>query len=75
MLINRVGDFFLLVAIVLMIINFKSVDYMTVFSLAHIYSLKILFIFYETAVSVVDVVSIFILFGAVTKSAQLGFHG
>lgn len=74
MLINRVGDFFLFIAIILLIINFKSLDYLVIFSQVHIYSLKY---FYTCGYkySVIDIISIFILLGSITKSAQLGLHG
>jgi NADH-quinone oxidoreductase subunit L len=75
MLINRIGDFFLLVGIVILVLNFKSVDFLTIFSLVHVYSLKYLFIIYGYKISVIDAASFFILLGAITKSAQLGLHG
>jgi proton-translocating NADH-quinone oxidoreductase chain L len=74
MLVNRVGDFCLLVAIVYIIIVFKTVDFNAVFSLAHIYSLKPFIVNKYISISVLDFICFFLLIGAITKSAQFGMH-
>jgi len=75
MLINRVGDFFLLAGIALIIITFKSADFNVVFSTAHIYSLKPFIINKYFSISVLDFICFFLIIGAITKSAQFGMHG
>jgi NADH-quinone oxidoreductase subunit L len=75
MLINRIGDFFILIAVILIAINFKTLDFLTVFSQANIYALKHFINFYGINLSIVDTICFFLLIGAITKSAQLGFHG
>ena len=73
MLINRVGDFALLLAIFTIHITFNSLDYDVVFTLAP------LFINYNILIGslefpVLDVICIMLFVGAMGKSAQLGLH-
>jgi NADH:ubiquinone oxidoreductase subunit 5 (subunit L)/multisubunit Na+/H+ antiporter MnhA subunit len=73
MLINRVGDFALLLAIFTIHITFNSLDYDVVFTLAP------LFINYNIIIGslefpVLDVICILLFIGAMGKSAQLGLH-
>jgi NADH-quinone oxidoreductase subunit L len=75
MLINRVGDFFFLVGISIIFFIFKSVDFFIIFSQVHIYQFKYVFKIFNLYISIIDVISLFLLIGAITKSAQLGFHG
>jgi NADH:ubiquinone oxidoreductase subunit 5 (subunit L)/multisubunit Na+/H+ antiporter MnhA subunit len=75
MLINRIGDFCLLIGIVYIAITFKSVDFNVVFSLSHVYSLKPFIVNNYFSISVLDFICFFLLIGAVTKSAQFGLHG
>jgi NADH:ubiquinone oxidoreductase subunit 5 (subunit L)/multisubunit Na+/H+ antiporter MnhA subunit len=74
MLINRVGDYFILIGIILIFLTFKSLDFYTIFSLVHIYSLKLIS-FYNIKLTIIDIICFFLLMGAITKSAQIGFHG
>jgi NADH:ubiquinone oxidoreductase subunit 5 (subunit L)/multisubunit Na+/H+ antiporter MnhA subunit len=74
MLINRVGDYFILIGIILIAITFKTLDFYTIFSLVHIYTFKIINIFF-IKITIIDLICFFLLIGAITKSAQLGFHG
>jgi len=75
MLINRVGDYFMLMAIILIVITFKSVDFNEVFSLSHFYSLKVFYSSSFITLSVLDVICLCLLLAAITKSAQIGMHG
>jgi NADH:ubiquinone oxidoreductase subunit 5 (subunit L)/multisubunit Na+/H+ antiporter MnhA subunit len=73
MLVNRVGDFFLLLAIFLIYFTFDSVNYDVVFSLASFvvkYNINILYFEF----SIIDIICFFLLLGAMGKSAQLGLH-
>ena len=74
MLINRVGDFFILAGIMLIFIIFKSVDFFVVFSQFNLYS-TISIIFFGLVFKVVDVICLFLFLGAITKSSQIFFHG
>jgi len=79
MLVNRVGDFFLLIALFCIYITYDSLDYEIVFTLVP-YSLgsEILVLMtplsYNSQLSVVDIICLFLFLGAMGKSAQLTLH-
>ena len=73
MLINRIGDFCLIIGILLLLINFKAVDYSTVSLLAPFFKLKQIH-FLNTNFNILFLICIFLFLGAVGKSAQLGLH-
>jgi len=71
-IINRVGDFFLSLAIFLIFFKYKSLNYDIVFSITpfmsnYIECLGIKF-------SYLDMISLFLFLGAIGKSAQIGMH-
>ena len=73
MLVNRVGDFFILLAMFFIFYTFNSLDYDTVFTLAPLmvdYKIS----FYSFEISIIDIICILLFFGAMGKSAQLGLH-
>ena len=73
MLVNRVGDFFILLGLFSIYYVFNSLDYDIVFSLVPLVTdLKLLFINFE--ISAIDLICLFLFFGAMGKSAQLGLH-
>lgn len=73
MVMNRVGDFGLVIGILFSFITFKAVDYATIFSMVPVMTnTTIIFLGFEFEVLVV--ITIFIFIGAVGKSAQLGLH-
>ncbi len=74
MLINRIGDFFILTAMMLLFFFFKSLDFFVIFSQVNVYSLKIIKIFNLTF-KLMDLICFFLFLGAITKSAQIFFHG
>jgi NADH-ubiquinone oxidoreductase chain 5 len=72
MLVNRVGDFFILIGIFLSYFVFNSLDYDIIFSLASkVSATKLDFLGYF---SYLDVISLLLFFGAMGKSAQIGLH-
>jgi NADH-ubiquinone oxidoreductase chain 5 len=73
MLLNRIGDFCLLMGIFLIFINYKAVDYATVSVLTPFFENKVLN-FLNLDVHLLTVIGIFLFLGAVGKSAQLGLH-
>jgi proton-translocating NADH-quinone oxidoreductase chain L len=73
MLMNRVGDFALLVAIFSTAFLFSSLDYDIVFSLVPL-ALDYRFLIGNFQIPVLDLISIFLFLGAMGKSAQLGLH-
>ena len=73
MLVNRVGDFFLLLAIFAIYFICDSLDFDVVFSL----STKIkeyVFVLGYSNISIIHFICLCLFFGAVGKSAQLGLH-
>jgi NADH-ubiquinone oxidoreductase chain 5 len=73
MLVNRVGDFFILLALFIIYFLFDSFDYKVIFSIIPlVFSYSILILDFK--ISVIDILSLFLLFGAMGKSAQIGLH-
>lgn len=75
MLVNRVGDFFLLLAIFTTFLMFNSLDYDVIFNSiksAHYENITIYFGSYS--LTGIDVICLFLFFGAMGKSAQIGLH-
>ena len=71
MVLNRVGDFGLVLGIFTIFINYKAVDYATVFALTPYFVDQEPLIFNLT---LIDIIGIFLFVGATGKSAQLGLH-
>ena len=73
MLINRVGDFALLLAIFTIYFVFNSLNYDVVFTLTPFFdNFRIILGMFE--IPVIDLICIFLFIGAMGKSAQLGLH-
>ena len=73
MILNRIGDFGLVLGMLTIFVHFKALDYATVFSITPFFVDK-KFLFFNCYFNVLDVVCCFIFIGAVGKSAQLGLH-
>ena len=73
MLINRIGDFALLLAIFAIYFVFNSLDYDTIFSLTPL-MLDYKILIGGTKIPALDMICIFLFLGAMGKSAQLGLH-
>jgi NADH-ubiquinone oxidoreductase chain 5 len=73
MILNRIGDFGLSLAIFMVYTSFGSVDYPTVFSLVPFYS-EINVSFFTFNRNLLDFICFFLFVGAVGKSAQVGLH-
>ena len=73
MIVNRIGDFGLAIGIFIMFVNFKAVDYATVFSMVP-YFLDYKFNFILMDFQLLSLISFFLFIGAMGKSAQLGLH-
>ena len=73
MLVNRIGDFFLLLALFTIYFTFNSLDYDIVFSLVPLirdYKIIIGII----SIPLIDLICLLLFLGAMGKSAQLGLH-
>jgi proton-translocating NADH-quinone oxidoreductase chain L len=73
MLVNRVGDFFLLLGMFTIYVNFGSLDYETVFNNVSLIS-KNSFYFLGYQINSIDLICTFLFLGAMGKSAQIGLH-
>jgi NADH-ubiquinone oxidoreductase chain 5 len=73
MLINRIGDFSLLLAIFAIYFIFNSLDYDTIFSLTP-FMLDYKILIGGIKVPALDMICLLLFFGAMGKSAQLGLH-
>jgi NADH-ubiquinone oxidoreductase chain 5 len=73
MIINRIGDFCLIIAILILFVNFKAVDYATIASLAPLFKTQTVN-FLNMDFNILSLICIFLFLGAVGKSAQLGLH-
>ena len=73
MLVNRIGDFFLLLAIFTLFVTFNTLNYDVIFSIAPLFVSYTLNIF-GYHIGLIDIICIFIFLGAMGKSAQIGLH-
>jgi NADH-ubiquinone oxidoreductase chain 5 len=73
MLLNRVGDFSLLISIFLIFIYYKSIDYATVAALTPFFQADFIN-FLNFKVNVLTVIGLLMFLGATGKSAQLILH-
>lgn len=74
MILNRIGDFSLLIAIFLIFNYYKSVDYATVAALTPLFSFFSINFLNFANLNLLTLISIFLFIGAIGKSAQLGLH-
>jgi len=73
MIMNRIADVFFILAIVLMLLIFRTTDYSIVFSTIEIV-LDNSMNFFGVSLTKVDFICFFLLVGGIGKSAQLGLH-
>ena len=73
MIVNRIGDFGLSLAMFAIFLVFKSVDFTTVFATAPLF-VNETFIFFNFEIDKLTLICILLFLGAVGKSAQIGLH-
>jgi proton-translocating NADH-quinone oxidoreductase chain L len=73
MLVNRVGDFFILIAMFNIFIIFDTLDYDIVFTMVTLL-LKTNICLFNFEISAIDIICLNLFLGAMGKSAQLGLH-
>lgn len=73
MILNRIGDFGLLIGMILIFLNYKALDYATVASITPFLENTIIN-FLSIDLHLLTLIGIFLFIGAVGKSAQLGLH-
>ncbi len=72
-IVNRVGDFGLIIAIALIYLTFGTVEYEKIFPIVEAHLLD-KFILFGTEFSNIDAICILLFVGAMGKSAQIGLH-
>jgi NADH-ubiquinone oxidoreductase chain 5 len=73
MVLNRIGDFGLILGILIIFVKYKAVDYATVFAMTPLF-INDNFVFLNTNFNLVDIIGFLLFIGAIGKSAQLGLH-
>jgi NADH-ubiquinone oxidoreductase chain 5 len=73
MVLNRIGDFGLILGILIIFVKYKAVDYATVFALTPLFANEN-FIFLNVSFNLIDIIGFLLFVGAIGKSAQLGLH-
>ena len=73
MVMNRIGDFGLVLGILLIFMSYKAVDYATVFALTPTMSGASIN-FLNLQLDTLTIIGFFLFIGAIGKSAQLGLH-
>jgi NADH:ubiquinone oxidoreductase subunit 5 (subunit L)/multisubunit Na+/H+ antiporter MnhA subunit len=70
---NRIADVFFIFGILLILIEFKSLNYLVVFSLVDFLDdiNKYIFIY---SINLINLILFFFFLGAIGKSAQIGLH-
>ena len=73
MIVNRISDFILILGILMIFTNFKSVDYASVFAMSSVME-PFHFYTFDFNPKMLDIICLFILLGAMGKSAQIFLH-
>jgi NADH:ubiquinone oxidoreductase subunit 5 (subunit L)/multisubunit Na+/H+ antiporter MnhA subunit len=73
MILNRIGDFSLLLAILVIFTKYKAVDYSTIALLTPFFKLATIN-FLNLELNLLNTIALLMFIGAVGKSAQLGLH-
>nr|YP_011017722.1 NADH dehydrogenase subunit 5 [Griffithsia okiensis]WQF69545.1 NADH dehydrogenase subunit 5 [Griffithsia okiensis] len=73
LIVNRIGDFGLIFSIILIFYLFKSFNFSTIFSLVPFF-IDYNFCILNYSINCITLIGVFLILGAVGKSAQLGLH-
>ena len=73
MILNRIGDFGLVIGILIIFVEYKAVDYATVFATTSLFTNKV-YHFLNFDFNLISIICFFLFIGAIGKSAQLGLH-
>ena len=73
MVLNRIGDFGLVIGILIVFVEYKAVDYATVFAATPVFTNKV-YCFLGFNFNLISIICFFLFIGAIGKSAQLGLH-
>lgn len=72
-IVNRFGDFALIVSLMLVFVTFKSFDYGLIFAIVPSFS-DFYIVFFVWEIHLLSILSFFLFIGCVGKSAQMGLH-
>jgi NADH:ubiquinone oxidoreductase subunit 5 (subunit L)/multisubunit Na+/H+ antiporter MnhA subunit len=73
MIYNRIGDFGLVIGLMLLFKLFYSLNYGTIFNLVYYYS-NINFMLFSVSINALELICFCLFIGSMGKSAQLGLH-
>lgn len=73
MIVNRIGDFGLILGIMGIYYVFKSIDFSIIFSSSY-YISNIKFLFLNIEFDIITIIGLLLFIGAIGKSAQIGLH-
>jgi proton-translocating NADH-quinone oxidoreductase chain L len=73
MIMNRIADVFFLLAIIFIMLKFKTTDFNIVFNMIPFYIEDVHYFLFQSYNSL-EIISFFLFIGAIGKSAQFGFH-
>ena len=73
LILNKIGDFGLLIGLILIFVHFQSLDFSLVFALAPYFFNKIIIVYFFE-INILSLICFLLFLGAVGKSAQLGLH-
>jgi len=70
---NRIADVFFVLGIIILFITFKTTDYVVIFNLLP-YIVDQNVVFLNLYINKINLITFFLFFGAIGKSAQIGLH-
>ena len=73
LIMNRIGDFGLLIGIIIVFYFFRSTDFAFIFTLAP-YFVAVNFKFFSYKLNILFIITFFLFIGSMGKSAQIGLH-
>ena len=73
MVVNRIGDLGIAMAMFILIARFGTLDFSTIFAISHLMVNDTITLF-SFEINTITAISLFLLLGAVGKSAQVGLH-
>lgn len=73
MIMNRIADVFFIIAILLLFVNFNTLDYIIIFNLIP-FTTNYTYFFLGLNFNLITLISFFLFIGSIGKSAQIGLH-
>jgi len=73
MVMNRIADVFFIIALIIILLTFKTLNVIVVFNLINFMLFDKVYLLYYFF-NKIDVICFFLFIGAIGKSAQMGLH-